>query len=276
MPASVETLSFFACHLADTHAYATVRTYLAAVRAMHVQLGLAVSVFESEHLALVLRGIRKSLWSGGRAARLPITPTILSSMQVAMPKVWVDGYTQSLYWAMFSLAFFGFFRVSELTKSQAGPAPMLSCLSLAQDKLIVQLKRSKADPFHQGCEVVIGKSTSPVCAHRAVVKYLKARMRLGQALNPQAPLFAFANGKAITPASFAQALQKVLAQAEVPCAEQYSSHSFRIGAATCAGKAGVPEWLIQAAGRWNSDCYKVYMRTDKCQIRDLAAAIVKV
>ena len=39
-----------------------------------------------------------------------------------------------------------------------------------------------------------------------------------------------------------------------------STHSFRIGAATTAAAAGHPRWLIQAMGRWTSDCYKVYLR----------------
>ena len=39
-----------------------------------------------------------------------------------------------------------------------------------------------------------------------------------------------------------------------------SSHSFRIGAATTAAAAGYPRWLIQALGRWSSDCFRVYLR----------------
>ena len=66
--------------------------------------------------------------------------------------------------ASFSLAFFGFLRCSEL-------------LSLTQDDILVSpdsshlnvvIKRSKTDPFRQGCKILIGTATSQmsvVCPH---------------------------------------------------------------------------------------------------------------
>ena len=41
----------------------------------------------------------------------------------------------------------------------------------------------------------------------------------------------------------------------------FSSHSFRIGAATVAAHNGVPDNLIQSLGRWSSDVYQLYIRT---------------
>ena len=40
----------------------------------------------------------------------------------------------------------------------------------------------------------------------------------------------------------------------------YTSHSFRIGAATISVAAGLPTWLIKAMGRWSSDAYQTYIQ----------------
>ena len=43
----------------------------------------------------------------------------------------------------------------------------------------------------------------------------------------------------------------------------YGSHSLHIGAATDAGAAGLPDWLIQATGRWKSMVFHRYIRSPK-------------
>eukprot|EP00741_Cyanophora_paradoxa_P002102 tig00000551_g2038.t1 len=37
-------------------------------------------------------------------------------------------------------------------------------------------------------------------------------------------------------------------------------HSFRIGAATAAFEAGLPDYAIQLLGRWRSDAFQLYIR----------------
>ena len=41
----------------------------------------------------------------------------------------------------------------------------------------------------------------------------------------------------------------------------YNTHSFRIGAATSAIQANIPDIHVQMLGRWKSEAYKWYVRT---------------
>ena len=63
----------------------------------------------------------------------------------------------------------------------------------------------------------------------------------------------------LTPSRFISCLRSLLEKVGLK-AELYAGHNFRIGAATTAASAGLPDWLIQAMGRWNSVCYKRYIR----------------
>ena len=63
-----------------------------------------------------------------------------------------------MFWCAFTLAFFGFFRVGELTSApNTSPPPRLGDISLRVDYLVLRLRSSKADPFHHGCDVVVGQ-----------------------------------------------------------------------------------------------------------------------
>ena len=55
----------------------------------------------------------------------------------------------------------------------------------------------------------------------------------------------------------------------------YSSHSLRIGAATEAATVGLPNWLIQQAGRWKSSAYERYIRSPPNALLKVAPALAR-
>ena len=73
------------------------------------------------------------------------------------------------------------------------------------------------------------------------------------------PLFLFVNGKPLTHSSLTDWLRQIMTSARVP--GNFSSHSFRIGAATVAARSGIPDHLIQTMGRWSSNAYQLYIKT---------------
>lgn len=73
------------------------------------------------------------------------------------------------------------------------------------------------------------------------------------------PLFLFQDGRPLSRPLLTAWLRRILASAGVP--GNFSSHSFRIGAATVAARNGIPDHQIQALGRWSSTAYLSYIRT---------------
>jgi len=106
-----------------------------------------------------------------------------------------------MLYAMCSLAFFGFLRVSEFTmpgQNLYEPTLHLSLQDIIVDRrdtphmLQVTIKQSKADPFQKGVQLYIGATDRRICPVKAMLAYLA--MRGGQA----GPLFITKQGRGFT------------------------------------------------------------------------------
>ena len=75
-------------------------------------------------------------------------------------------------------------------------------------------------------------------------------------------MFTFKNGTFLTRAKFATIIKQRFPSIHL------NTHSFRIGGASAAFAAGVPEATIQVLGRWSSDAYRAYIRIPDSTIRD--------
>ena len=232
-----------------------ITTYIAAVRSFHIDLGIPDPTAGATRPARLLRGIRLSR-SSPRLPRLPISNSIMHLLCNALSSPTFDNI---MFWAACCTAFFGFMRVSEFTC--AGPFVPSHHLSL-QDfpydlagHFRLHVKSSKTDPFRVGCTIVLGPSGGRICPVHALgtSRYLAIR-------GPSpGPLFLCSNGSPLTPALVNAWLRAILQSVGVP--GNYSSHCFRIGAATSAALAGVPDHLIKTLGRWSSNAYLRYIHT---------------
>ena len=218
----------------------------------------------------VIRGIKRT--QGARfkkPPRIPITPNLLLQLGYTL---WNSSFifqNKIMLWAAMLTAFHGFLRVSEYTSSHVKKYNPLTTLCYediqfqGHSAFSIHIKSSKTDPFRQGTTIHIYRNDSPLCPFQALSKYMSNHpTRSG-------PLFCWNDGRYLTRSNLATVLSKIKPQHIT----SMSSHSFRIGAATTAAGAGYPRWLIQALGRWSSNCYKDYIRIPHHTLKEVSSSL---
>ena len=225
--------------------------YLSEVRSLHVDQRFPDPLENCLRLQRVVRGIKCSQGSLPANPRLPISSSILRIIHSALD---LNSFDDHMFWAAWLLVYFGFLRSAEFTVpslSAFDPSRHLTVRDVAVDVPLnsfchqICIKASKTDLFRKGCNILIAPGSPPLCAVQAVVSFLE---RHG---NRPGPLFLFENGLPLSHSLLTDRLRAILLSAGLP--GNFSSHSFPVGAATSAARAGIPDHLIQVLGRWKSD-----------------------
>ncbi len=263
LPASEELLCWFVARLHERGVkLGTCRSYVAAVRAHHLEKGVTLCDGQSRRLQAVLKGVQRREAGVAKRVRRPVTPAVLKKLQ----PVWCVGVSAAdgtMLWAACCVGYFGFLRVGEFTTPKGGafdPLIHLSWSDVAVDRAVnprvvqFQLKATKTDPFRNGARVCVGAVGGSLCPVKALLQYLSTR---GSA---EGPLFRFESGVPLSRSRFVGHLQGALARAGLSETE-FNGHSLRIGAATVAGRSGMPEAVLKSLGRWSSSAYTAYVRT---------------
>ena len=273
-PASPLTIRYFCAYLAHFQhiKHSTIKTYLAGIRLYHIESGHADPT-NDELVHYLCTGIKQLQG----ATRLPITINILKTLKHELHvSTSITVYNKRLLWAAFTLAFYGFLRVSEFVApslTQYAPQSNLTVrdTTLQHNQIHLHIKQSKTNPFRASHTILIAATQTSTCPVRALHIYLKLRNQKQPTSNP---LFIFEDGRFLTREAFTQELRHLLQNAGFqPTA--YASHSFRIGAATTAAAAGLPSWLIQTLGRWSSDCYKNYIHCPSTTIENVPRQLAR-
>lgn len=175
---------------------------------------------------------------------------------------------------MFILAFFGFLRCSELTVTSnfdTNIHPSISDLQVVDNETIsFFIKQSKTDRAKKGHFIYIFNLPTPIQPYHSLINYLQYRRSLIKSSSD--PLFADDSNHPATRFWFQKHLKAVLIQSGI-AANQFSSHSFRIGAATTAAQKGLSQQQIQTLGRWSSEAFKTYIRSSRFHIRNAQQAL---
>ena len=269
----------FVSHLAQEGlAHSSIKVYLSAIRNLHVSTGLHNEFAEqlTPRLQLVLKGIKKEREKLTPShTRHPITIGIMTKVKEVLLRKPKD-YDNILLWAACCTAFFGFLRCGEFTvptQATYDPEAHLSLSDIALDSkhspsvIQVTIKQSKTDPFRQGVQLCLGKTDKEICPVNAILPYLAIR-----GANP-GPLFIMQDGSHLTRQRFVSLITNALQLAGIDD-KRYTTHSFRIGAATTAKDAGISDVHVKMLGRWKSNAYQLYVRTPSDKLAGLSKQLV--
>ena len=217
-------------------------------------MGSPFATTEMHGLYHLLRGIRRIQGNSlSRPRRQPITLNHLSSLRYYFFVNYPADHL--MLWCASTMAFFGLLRSSEYCAPS--PSSHIESTLLRQDVQLsfdheyisIRIKASKTDPFRQGISIRLFRINSSFCPVEAAIAYIERRH------HTSGPFFQFSNGTYLTRAT----MSSILREAFYPSIT-INTHSFRIGGASAAASAGLPDSVIQTLGRWSSDCFRRYVR----------------
>ena len=238
----------------------------------HLQHGFPDPTAEAPLLSLLLKGIKRTRQSNTQQ-RQPVTASLLESIKPALRSLPLSSSQRTLYWAAFTLAFYAFLRVGEYTARTRLRAHRSTLrarqVQLSSSSITIRLRRSKTSQFKSPPPIQVGANHGPTCPVRALRKFLNRR----KASSDQ-PLFVFKDGSLLTPKLVTATLKSALKQFNHSTAG-FSSHSFRVGAASAASASGMSDHMIQKLGRWRSEAFKAYIKPTKQTLTSSSKAMAQ-
>ena len=138
----------------------------------------------------------------------------------------------------------------------------------APTPLRITLKQFKTDQFRQGVEVFVGQTSCSLCPVAAVLAYIVVRG------DQTGPFFRFRDNTPLTKAKFTTKIRATVQAIGLPY-HDFAGHSFRIGAATAAARAGVEDSTIRMMGRWSSSAFLAYVRTPREHLASFTSTLAR-
>jgi hypothetical protein len=259
VPLSSVNLGRYVAYLSGHLKFGSIQNYLSIIRLLHLEAGLP-NPLQSYYVNTLIKGAKRVL-GNTTSKKLPITPQILHRMFACIS---LSNNKDIVFWAACLVAFFSFFRKSNLFPPSASafdPNIHLSrkdivfhskgcTLSVRWSKTIQYKERSLHIPLPR----IPG---SPLCPSQALL----LAFNVNKHSNPNTPAFMYASASGLVPytyGSFLARLKQCLHGMGLD-SPRYSGHSFRRGGASFALECGLSPDLIQSQGDWRSDAYKAYL-----------------
>ena len=244
----------------------TIRSYISAIKSVLKDDGIELNqdqyLLASLTKACELRNDCVKIQLPIRKGMLKI---LLNNVKERYPN---QVYLVRLYRALFSTAYFGLFRIGEIT---AGTHPVLArdvLIADNKDKMMFMLRSSKTHgPGSKPQTIKINSSRSPLldkysdedryCPYTILRDYMQVRRKGFITINE--PFFVFRDRTPVTPNQMRQALKEILLYSGFSPLH-YGSHGFRSGRARDLLDLGVSVESLKFFGRWKSNSVYTYLK----------------
>ena len=238
---------------------ATLKSYISAIKGILIDDGYT---WNQEKLLINTLTKACKIINDRVRTRLPIKVNLLEILLFEVERLFnSQPYLECLYKTIFMFAYYGLFRIGELT---TGEHPIKAKdVHIAQNKnqVLIILYSSKTHNFGSTPQEVKITGTTPhkfnFCPFKSSREYLAIR---GNYESDNDPFFIFRDNKPVKPTHVRSVLKKTLKAVNLN-PKLYDTHSFRIGHATemlITQKLTISQvWL---AGRWKSNVVYKYIR----------------
>ena len=254
-PATETQLLWFVASVRRRLGYKSIKVYLCAIQFESTLAGFPLEMSRFTRLHYALRGVRRL--QGNKFTRQPREPITVHHL-FKLLDYFETNFSHPDDFMLTSavlLAFFSLLRSSEYTSKSTKRCDSINTLNFDDihfernfNFVQVQISGSKTDPFRVGCALKAWSVKGRLCPVRALKKFiLNHPFRTG-------PLFAYADGTFLTRNRLSRVIKLAIPNTNL------DTHSFRIGGASAAAAAGIPDSTIQVMGRWSSNAYRTYLR----------------
>ena len=239
---------------------ATIRSYISAIRSVLSDDGIQLN--ENKCLLSALTKAVRANHDKVRV-RLPIHKRVLHIILKYTKRLFdQQPYLSLLYCAMFLTAYYGLFRVGELTKGTHPVRAMDVHIGKNKDKVMFVLRSSKTHCEADKPQIIKIASDAKArkvqfeqCPFTVIHDYANTRL---DCIHPAEPFFIFRDRSPVTPEHMRSTLKKVLSLANLD-PKSYGTHGFRAGRAGDLVRMNFSIELVRKLGRWKSSAIYTYL-----------------
>lgn len=256
--------------------HTTVKAYISSIAFAHNLKGLDSSSCTGFTVNKMIKGAANTTFYKSLATkqRKVMTFPLLKILGHQLAKSLFTEDCKQTLWTLFTVAFFGSFRMGELLCSNEKKfIPQESLLwndiTLKNDTAILRIKIPKSKNLSG--EIIDLFKTHKCCPVRSLNRLKKLKGNI-----PDSPVFIFDSGILLTPTRVNEYLRDLLKPVLGADYGEISGHSFRAAIPSAlAGNSDIAsEDDIKCWGRWSSSSYKLYTRLSAQQKRAIFSKIV--